>query len=183
MTAAFVALLRGVNVGAANRLPMAALAGVFARAGADRVETFIHSGNVVFDAETGEGEAIAARAEREIERAFGFRAPIVVRGADRWRALIAANPFLARGAGPDHLHLGCFSAAPSVAALAQLDPSPSPPDEFVVAGAEIYLRLPLGAARSKLTNAWLDSRLGVTSTTRNWRTVTRLAAMIEARRG
>jgi uncharacterized protein (DUF1697 family) len=67
--------------------------------------------------------------------------------------------------------------------LARLDPSRSPPDEFVVAGAEITLRPPHGVARSKLTNAWFDSRLGVVSTTRNWRTVTRLAAIIDARRG
>jgi hypothetical protein len=66
---------------------------------------------------------------------------------------------------------------------AALDPGRSPPDEFVVADAEIYLRLPNGVARSKLTNAWFDSRLGVVSTTRNWRTVARLAALIDARRG
>jgi uncharacterized protein (DUF1697 family) len=181
MTTAFVALLRGVNVGGACRLPMAALQDAFARAGAARVETLIQSGNVVCEA--CEGEAIADRAQREIQRAFGFSAPIVVRDADRWRALIAGNPFLARGADPDHLHLGCLSAAPSAAALAQLDPRRSRPDEFVVVGSEIYLRLPNGVARSKLTNAWLDSRLGVVSTTRNWRTVTRLVAMIDARRG
>ncbi|MGD0185718.1 MAG: hypothetical protein ABSC25_10780 [Roseiarcus sp.] len=68
--------------------------------------------------------------------------------------------------------------------MARLDPSRSPPPgEFVVADAEITLRLPNGVARSKLTNAWFDSRLGVVSTTRNWRTVTRLAAIIDARRG
>jgi uncharacterized protein (DUF1697 family) len=81
------------------------------------------------------------------------------------------------------LHASCLSAAPSALALAQLDPKRSPPDEFVVVGSEIYLRLPNGVARSKLTNAWFDSRLGVVSTMRNWRTVMRLAAMIEARRG
>ena len=57
-----------------------------------------------------------------------------------------------------------------------------PPDAFVVVGAEVYLRLPNGVARSKMSNAWLDARLGVVSTMRNWRTVTKLAAMVEARR-
>ncbi len=183
LTAVFVALLRGVNVGGANRLPMPGLADIFVRAGAARVETLIQSGNIVYEATAGDGETIAHRAQREIERAFGFAAPIVVRDADRWRALIAGNPFLAAGVDPDHLHASCLSAAPNAAVLARLDPGRSPPDEFVVVGSEIYLRLPNGVARSKLTNAWFDSQLGVVSTMRNWRTVTRLAAMIEARRG
>ncbi|MGD0641961.1 MAG: DUF1697 domain-containing protein [Roseiarcus sp.] len=183
MTRTFVALLRGVNVGGANRLPIAALESIVASAGASHVETFIQSGNVVFEAAADQGEAIAAGAQREIERIFGFFAPIVVRDAERWRALAAGNPFVAAGADPAHLHASCLSAAPSALALAQLDPKRSPPDEFVVVGSEIYLRLPNGVARSKLTNAWFDSRLGVVSTMRNWRTVMRLAAMIEARRG
>jgi uncharacterized protein (DUF1697 family) len=67
--------------------------------------------------------------------------------------------------------------------LARLEPDRSPPDAFVVFGAEVYLGLPNGVARSKLSSAWLDARLGIVSTMRNWRTATKLAAMVEARRG
>jgi len=64
--------------------------------------------------------------------------------------------------------------------IARLELDRSPPDAVV--GAEVYLSLPNGVARSKLSNAWLDPRLGVVSTMRNWRTVTKLAALVEARR-
>ena len=178
----FVALLRGVNVGAANRLAMAALQAAVENAGGGKVETLLQSGNVVFDAPADEGEAIAARARASLACAADIDASIVLRDGDAWRRLVAGNPFLAAGADPDVLHAACLSAAPSAERLARLEPDHSPPDAFVVVGADVYLRLPNGVARSKMTNAWLDARLGIVSTMRNWRTVTKLAAMVEARR-
>ena len=104
----------------------------------------------------------------------------MLRDGDSWLRLVAGNPFLAAGADSDMLHAACLSAAPSAERVARLEPDRSPPDAFVVVGADVYLSLPNGVARSKLTNAWLDARLGVVSTMRNWRTVTKLAAMVEA---
>lgn len=176
----FVALLRGVNVGGANRLPMAALKEMFAAAGAQQVETLIQSGNVVFQSHDNNGITIAVAVQAEIERAFHFRTAIVVRDADRWRAVVAGNPFLTSGEDPDALHIACLSTIPGASALARLDRNRSPPDEFVVAGAEIYLKLPNGTARTKLTNAWFDATLAVVSTMRNWRTAQRLSEMLAA---
>ena len=178
----FVALLRGVNVGAAKRLAMASLQAAFEDAGGRKVETLLQSGNVVFDAPADAGEAIAVRVRASLARAADIDAPIVLRDGDSWLKLVAGNPFLAAGADPDMLHAACLSAAPSAEHVARLEPDRSPPDAFVVVGADVYLSLPNGVARSKLSNAWLDARLGVISTMRNWRTVTKLAAMVEARR-
>jgi uncharacterized protein (DUF1697 family) len=178
----YVALLRGVNVGGANRLTMAALQGAFADAGGRAVETLLQSGNVVFAAPVHAGEAVAARARALLARALGVDAPIVLRDGESWLRLVAGNPFLAVGADADTLHAACLSAAPSAERIARLELDRSPPDAFAVVGAEVYLMLPNGVGRSKLSNAWLDARLGVVSTMRNWRTVTKLAAMVEARR-
>ena len=178
----FVALQRGVNVGAAKRLAMAALQAAFEEAGGGEVETLLQSGNVVFDAPADEGEAIAARARASLARDLDIDAPIVLRDGESWLRLVAGNPFLAGGADPNMLHAACLSAAPSAERIARLEPDRSPPDAFVVVGADVYLSLPNGVARSKLSNAWLDARLGLVSTMRNWRTVTKLAAMVEARR-
>jgi uncharacterized protein (DUF1697 family) len=180
LTTTYVALLRGVNVGGANRLTMAALQGAFADAGGHAVETLLQSGNVVFAAPVHAGEAVAARARALLARALGVDAPIVLRDGESWLRLVAGNPFLAAGA--DALHAACLSAAPSAERIARLELDRSPPDAFAVVGAEAYLMLPNGVGRSKLSNAWLDARLGVVSTMRNWRTVTKLAAMVEARR-
>ncbi|MGO4872336.1 MAG: DUF1697 domain-containing protein [Roseiarcus sp.] len=181
MNGAFVALLRGANVGGANRLPMAALKDAFARAGASRVETLIQSGNVVFEAAKTDGGTIVAGVVARIFRDFGFDAPIVLRDADAWRALVVANPFFEKGVDPKTLHALCLAAPPQADRLARLDPNRSPPDEFVAVGQTIYLRLPGGVARTKLTNAWFDSTLGVTTTLRNWPTVLRIAALLDAR--
>jgi uncharacterized protein (DUF1697 family) len=182
VTTTFVALLRGVNVGGANRVTTAALQAAFADAGGDAVETLPHSGNVVFDASANAGEAIAARAHKLLARGPDFDAPIALRDGDDWLRLVAGNPFLAAGADSDILHAACLSAAPSAARIARLEPDRSPADAFVVVGADVYLSLPNGVARSKLSNAWLEARLGIVSTMRNWRIVTKLAAMVEARR-
>ena len=88
----------------------------------------------------------------------------------------------AAGADPDMPHATCLFATPSADRVARLKPVRSPLDAFVVVRAEVYLCLRNGVERSKLSNAWLDARLGVVSTTRNWRTVTKLAAKVEARR-
>jgi uncharacterized protein (DUF1697 family) len=67
---------------------------------------------------------------------------------------------------------------PSQAHVDTLDPHRSPPDEFIVQGQEIFLRLPNGAGNSKLTNAYFDSKLATISTSRNWRTVNTLLEMM-----
>jgi uncharacterized protein (DUF1697 family) len=92
---------------------------------------------------------------------------------------VANNPFLAAGAADETLHVLFLADPPSPRRVADLDPDRSPPDAFVVLGQEVYLRLPHGAARTKLTNAYFDARLATTSTGRNWRTVTKLLALME----
>jgi uncharacterized protein (DUF1697 family) len=69
---------------------------------------------------------------------------------------------------------------PAAGRVRDLDPERSPPDEFRVAGREVYLRCPNGYGRSKLTNAFFEKQLGVAATTRNWRTVTKLAELANA---
>lgn len=171
-----VALLRGINVGGANRLPMKSLLAAFEQARARRAVTLIQSGNVVFDAE--DAAQVADEVSTILARDFGLRAPIVTRSAAAWRRMFAGNPFLPR-LDPAQLHVAVLSAKP--AASAMLDPARSPADAFALIGDTLYLHLPNGVSGSKITNAWLDSRLGVISTLRNWATVTRLAAVLDER--
>jgi uncharacterized protein (DUF1697 family) len=180
MPGTHVALLRGINVGGKNPLPMNALAGEFAAAGCGDVRTFIQSGNVIFSAPLGKDETELARllGERLAER-FGYTAPLVLRTTEELRAAIANNPYLALGAPEEMLHVMFLTATPDAEAVKKLDPERSPGDEYQVIGREIYLRLPNGMARTKLTNAYFDSKLGVTSTARNWRTTTKLLELLE----
>jgi len=174
---AHVALLRGINVGGKNGLPMQSLRALFADAGCSDVRTYIQSGNVIFRASPSLARRIPAVIEQAISDQFGLRVPVVTRTTAGLRDVVIGNPFLPRATDTATLHVAFLGAKPTEAQVATLDPNRSPPDEFAVRGREIYLRLPNGVGRSKLTNAYLDSKLGTTSTLRNWRTVLRLAEL------
>ena len=175
----FVALLRGVNLAASNRLSMKDLAAMFGDAGCTDVVTYIQSGNVVFRATEACASRVPAAIAKTIADRLGFRAPVVMRTAGELRKVVRGNPFLRGGASTDidFLHVMFLADRPSPAAVAALDPKRSPTDEFRVVGRDIYLRFPNGAARTKLSNAYFDTKLTTTSTMRNWRTVLKLAEM------
>jgi len=121
-------------------------------------------------------ETTAAAAAAAVERKFGFRPTTMLRQAQQWRAMVLANPFVATRAPPEELHIVCIAASPA----ALLDPKAVLPDEFVLAGEDVYLRLPNGVAKANLTNARLDKALKTISTMRNWRTCTAPARAVGA---
>ena len=166
-----VALLRGINLGGKNRLPMKDLAAMFEGAGCRSVGTYIQSGNVVFEASPALARRIPTLVEKAILERFGYRIPIVTRTGGELRKVVRGNPFLRRGADAGTLHVAFLAGAPAAGKVKALDPNRSPPDAFAVRGREIYLHCPNGFARTKLTNAYFDSKLGTTSTVRNWKTV------------
>jgi len=169
-----VALLRGVNVGGRNRLSMREVAAVFEEAGGREVRTYLQSGNVLLRATAQVARRLPDLAARLIAERHGLKVPVIVRTAGELDAVAAGNPFLAEGADPDRLHVVFLAESPARRAVDSLDPARSPPDAFRVQGREIFLLLPGGVARSRLTNDYFDARLGVVGTSRNWRTVRRL---------
>ncbi|MEJ2668260.1 MAG: DUF1697 domain-containing protein [Deinococcales bacterium] len=168
--------LRGVNLGG-RRLSMRDLAAFVAELGARDVRTYLQSGNVAFRASAAEARVVAAELEARGEARFGFPLRAVLRGGDELQRVLAENPFLAAGADDGTLHVAFLADVPAAEALARLDPQRSPPDAFAVRGREIYLQLPGGVARSKLSNAYFDGVLGTVSTARNWRTVRAMAEL------
>jgi uncharacterized protein (DUF1697 family) len=174
MAATHVALLRGINVGGKHLLPMKELVAIFEASGCAEVRTYIQSGNVVFQVPAALAKKVPSLVGEAIQARFGFEAPIVMRSGAELRAAFEANPFLAEGVAEDWMHVVFLAAAPTAAQAATLDPGRSPGDRFVLRGREIYLHLPNGAGKSKLTNAWFDAKLNTVSTVRNWRTVTTL---------
>lgn len=177
--ATHVVLLRGVNVGGKNRLPMATLTGLLEAAGGQGVATYLQSGNAVLAVTAAVARRLPAEVERRIEAALGLRVPVVVRTVEEFREVVRRNPFPGAARTPRHHHVAFLAGAPSAAAVAALDPARSPPDAFEVQGREVYLSLPNGAAGTRLTNDYLDRTLGTVSTLRNWRTVLALAALLE----
>ena len=154
---------------------------IFEESGATEVRTYIQSGNVVFEA-AGGGEAaeITAWVTTEIAGRYGYPGRVVLRSAREMRGVLEGNPFLREGIDPETLHVYFLAQEPEADALAGLDARRSEGDSFAVVGREVYLQLPNGMARTKLTNAYFDGRLKTVSTARNWRTIGVLAAMMGA---
>jgi uncharacterized protein (DUF1697 family) len=176
----WIALLRAVNLGARNKVPMAGLRQLFEEAGAEDVRTYIQSGNVVFGSRGGRAKELAASIEGRIAQAFGIDVVVLLRTPAELAKIARGNPFLRAGADPSKLHVVFLSGKPATKAAAQLDPERSPPGEFRLEGREIYLHLPTGFGRSKLTVDYFERRLDVAATARNWKTVTKLVALAEA---
>ena len=173
-TSTNVALLRGINVGGKNKLPMKDLAGMFSEAGCEDVRTYIQSGNVLFRANPGLAANIPSVISELILARFGYSVPVVTRTALDLEEIVRVNPFAEAGVEADKLHVFFLSNSPDRTRVEVLDPNRSPGDEFAVIDREVFLYCPNGIARSKLTNSYFDSRLSTTSTARNWRTVGKL---------
>ena len=175
----YVALLRGVNVGGRNKLPMADLRDIFSAAGYSAVQTYIQSGNVVFEAEQDLAGRTPEIVTESIRRRFGYETVVVVRSREELRQVAASNPFDTSG-DPRFLQVAFLGDTPDAEAVSRLDPQRSPPDAFAVRGRHVYLHYPSGVARSKLTNEYLAAQLQTASTMRNWRTVLKLLELADA---
>lgn len=178
MPATHLALLRGINLGGNYKLAMRDLVALFVAAGCRDARAYIQSGNVVFSADTDVAATLPGVISAQIAERFGYRVPVVLRTTEEMGEVVAHNPFLAAETADAALHVYFLAGVPDAARVASLDPDRSPPDTFIVRGREIYLRLPAGMARTKLTNAYFDARLATISTARNWRTVTTLYEML-----
>ncbi len=170
----YACLLRGINVGG-RRMRMEELLTVFVGLGHRHVETYIQSGNVIFGAASHDREALIDDVQREIAQRFEMKVRVVLRSADELDSVIERNPFTSRCSNPVHLHVSFLSTTPDVSAV-ELLAAPDP-DELVLDGAEIYLHCPNGLGHTTIKLPQIDRRLKTVSTTRNWNTVTALAAM------
>lgn len=176
--ATHVVLLRAVNVGGKNRLPMKALADLLGEVGCGGVRTYIQSGNAVLTAIAAVARRLSERLAAALLAEHGLRVPVVVRSAAELREVVRRNPF-PQAVESERLFVAFLSEAPAPAAVKALDPDRSPPDTFEVRGREVYLWLKSGVAGTRLGTDYLDRTLGVVSTIRNWRTVVTLLEMLD----
>lgn len=173
-----IALLRGVNVGGANRLPMAELRSDLEALGCEHVRTYIQSGNVVFRSDAGDEAALAETIAEKVEERHGFRPTVMVLPAERLRTAMAANPFPAAEAEPRSLHLYFLAGQPADRDLSALEEVATATERFHLGDRVLYLHTPDGYGRSKLASR-VEAALGVPTTARNWRTITRLRAILD----
>lgn len=174
MTDRRVSLLRGINVGGHNLVPMARLRAIYEAIGCQDVETYLQSGNVVYRRRKAPG-----RVEDEVEAAIREELDLEVRVIGRTHGdlarIVAADPF--PGAEPAQRLVIFLESAPAAAVARELGEVTAGRDRAVLIGQEFHLHCLDGIGRTKLTAMLSDRRLGVAATGRNWRTVTQLLAM------
>jgi uncharacterized protein (DUF1697 family) len=169
----WVALLRAVNLGARNKVPMAQLRTLLADAGYDNVSTYIASGNVFLDGPKNRA-VVAGELELLIADAFGVETTAIMRKPDELAAVVAGHPF---GTDVSQSHVVFLARKPGPKAAKRLADADHWPDQAVLAGAEVYLHYPAGVQGSRLSAARLEKLLELPGTHRNWRTVAALAEL------
>jgi uncharacterized protein (DUF1697 family) len=173
--ATYVALLRGINLGARNRVAMADLRELVEALGGGDVRTYVQSGNVVFRSRSSVVR-LTDSLEAGIRRALGLDITVLVRTEPQLAKLVEANPFVA-SADPSKLHVTFLAKPPARERVRKLHEQSFDPDQLHVAGSDVYLHCANGYGRTKLSNAFIEQQLAVAATTRNWRTVTTLAEL------
>lgn len=174
---AYIALLRAVNVGGTKKLSMADFRKLLESLGYTRVETYIQSGNAVFDSQEPPAKVAKAIAAG-LEKLMGASVGLILRTHEELSRAIDANPYAGHAAADGaRVHLVFLSAVPGASAVAGLASIPPRRDRYHCAGDALYLHLPDGAGESKYTAKTLDRILGVSVTARNWNTVLKLHEM------
>jgi uncharacterized protein (DUF1697 family) len=174
--AVYVAMLRGINLGPARRVPMGELRELLSTAGYEDVRTYVQSGNIVLSS-TEKPAGVEGRLRELISDRFGFDVPVIVRSRAQLAAVVKANPLGDVAADPKRYQVSFLAEKPPAELLRRMAELAHGGERVVARGREIYAWHPEGAARSKLWNGLAGKGLGITATARNWTTVTTLLEM------
>ena len=169
----YVALLRGVNLGSHNKVPMPALRELVEGLGYADVSTYIQSGNLILST-SDRAATIGDKVGKAIAKEFGHDVPVVVRSRQQLQKIVDANPFAAKAKDLGHLHVVFLAGKPKADKVKALTGADWGDDEVAVNGLEAYLHLPNGYGRANLNNMVVEKKLDVAGTARNWRTTVKL---------
>lgn len=173
----YIAILRGINVAGKRKVLMADLRALFIDLGYTKIETYIQSGNVAFNATKHlDEESLKNRIAEKIKDYYGFDIPIIIRSNIDLKAIIKDNPYLPN-VSEDKLHLTFLSHLPKEENTAITETFNFSPDTFHITKKEVYIHVPEKYGLTKLSNSFFEKKLKVSVTTRNWKTVKKLYEM------
>ncbi|HKY35239.1 MAG TPA: DUF1697 domain-containing protein [Polyangiaceae bacterium] len=179
--ASYVALLRAVNLAGKNTISMGDLRALAQKVGLREPRTLLASGNLIFESGAKGSAALEKLLEIALSRELQLVTPVVVRSVAEWRAAIADNPFAAEARkAPGQLLLMPLKGKPVAGGLTTLAQAIVGRERVKAVGSSLYLVYPDGVGRSKLTSALIEKKVGVAGTARNWNTVQKVLAELEA---
>lgn len=172
-----LALLRGINVSGHNMIKMDVLKSVLENAGFQNVQTYIQSGNVFIDSEEENGASVGFKIKQEIFKELGLEVPVVVISKEELEACFNNNSFLkVKDCDTKKLYVAFISKELQGSAINDLKISQFKPDEAAIDKSRIYIKYAIGAGKTRLDQKYIEKKLNVVATIRNWNSVT---AMLE----
>ena len=176
----YISILRGINVGGNRTIRMEDIREWYTGLGFKDVQSYIQSGNLVFTSDKQETAELESIISRSILNHSQLEVPVVVLGLDQLKLVVASNPFLLQPAiSQEGMHVTFLSAKPSQEGLARIMEMNHLPDQFLPVDKYVFLHCPNGYGKTRLTNNFFESKLNVTATTRNWRTLNELIRLAE----
>ena len=177
-----LALLRGINVSGHSMIKMDALKTTLENIGFRNVETYIQSGNVFVDSEEENAAAVGFKIKQEIFKIFGHEVPVVVIGKQDLEACFKNNAYLKEHeVDTKKLYVAFISTTLSSTSMNDLRISQFKPDEASIDGNKIFIKYAVGAGKTRFDQKYIEKKLNVIATIRNWNTVTQLLKMYEER--
>lgn len=177
----YTSILRGINVNGQKLIKMEALRKALTGAGLEDLQTYIQSGNLVYRHDSENTVALNALIAEVILKEFGHEVPVITLGLKELEKVVAKNPWLKdKEASTDQLHVTFLRDQPEAPALKALAAGEYKGDAFQVLAQVLYLRCLNGYGRTKLHNGFLEQKLKVSATTRNWKTTCELLRMAQA---
>jgi uncharacterized protein (DUF1697 family) len=150
--------------------------------GFQNVQTYIQSGNVFVDTEEENAPAVGFKIKQEIFKVFGHEVPVVVIGFADLEACLKNNPFLKeKDVDIKKLYVAFISATLQSTSMNDLKISQFKPDEASIDASRIYIKYAVGAGKTRFDQKYIEKKLNVNATIRNWNTVTQLLKMYEER--
>jgi len=175
----YIVLLRGINVGGRNKLLMKELIVILEELGCVNVKTIIQSGNVVLQSNNNKAAELSENISQAINQQYDFEPHVHILTTKDLQQAIDNNPFPDAKLDPNTLHFGFLEAIPSLPNLVKLEDLKVPSESYQLINKVFYLNAPDGIGRSKLA-AQSEKALGVSMTSRNWRTVEKIQDMLRA---
>jgi uncharacterized protein (DUF1697 family) len=173
-----VTLLRGINVAGKNKIKMDRLVDLYDLLGFGDIRTYLQSGNILCSTSKISNAALQRKIEKGLESELDLDVTVLCRTSREMGLVVKNNPYLKKkNVDASKLHVIFLQESPSDKAVAKLSKEKFGKEEFAVDGSTIYLHCPEGYGKAKLTNNFIESRLGVPATTRNWKTVNKLHDM------
>ncbi len=176
----FIVILRGINVSGQKKIAMKDLQAMFENMGCLNVQTYIQSGNVICDYD-GDDVALKSAIEKAIVNQYGFEVPVLIRTPTDYARIIDECPFRIVDLTTDgtKVLLTFLAELPTEEDIDDLMKFVKAPEQLIIKGRHVYLHCPNGYGRSKLSNVFLEKKLKVQATTRNWKTVNKLYELSE----